>query len=181
MAVPPANAVHLAIGSVYAYSMWTPGMTQALGVVSASSLDWTHAQVLPVFSASAIGLGLTTATLGSWVEKVGPRKSGVVGSAFWSAALMTTGAGVHYHSIEMVYLGWGFLGGIGWGLMYLAPVTTVMKWFPDRRGLATGLALSAFGAGAAIAPSKLYCVNCNHRLCIVQISNLSFESLYTQL
>jgi MFS family permease len=150
--VPPANAVHLSIGSVYVYSMWTPGMTHSLGVVSASAMDWSHAQVLPVFSASAIMLGLTTGLLGEWVEKVGPRKAGVVGSVFWSAALVTTAAGVHFHSIEMVYAGWGLMGGIGWGLMYLAPVTTVMKWFPDRRGLATGIALSAFGAGAAIAP-----------------------------
>ena len=153
--VPPANAVHLSIGSVYVYSMWTPGMTHALGVVSASSLDWTHGQVLPVFSASAIVLGLTTASLGSWVERVGPRTAGFVGSCFWSGALATTALGVHLHSIELVYAGWGLLGGIGWGLMYLSPVTTVMKWFPDRRGLATGIALSAFGAGAAIAPTLI--------------------------
>ena len=154
-AVPPANAVHLAIGSVYCYSMWTPGMTHTLGVVSSSALDWTLADVVPVWSASAIVLGITTSTLGSWVESVGPRKAALVGSALWSSALLTTAAGVHWHSLPLVYLGWGVLGGMGWGMLYLAPITAVMKWFPDRRGLAAGVALSAFGAGAAIAPSVI--------------------------
>jgi hypothetical protein len=71
-AVPPANAVHLAIGSVYVYSMWTPGMTHALGVVSASSLDWTHGQVLPVFSASAVCLGLTVRHVCSFIMSLLP-------------------------------------------------------------------------------------------------------------
>jgi MFS family permease len=156
LAVPPANLVHLSIGGVYAYSMWTHGMTNALGVVSSAPLDWNHSDVLPVFSAAAVTLGLTTGTLGSWVEKVGPRKAGFVGALFWSSGLATTAAGVHIHSLPLVYLGYGFLGGIGWGMMYLSPVTTVMKWFPDRRGLATGIALSAFGAGAAIAPTIIH-------------------------
>mmetsp|Transcript_10495 Transcript_10495/g.29495 ORF Transcript_10495/g.29495 Transcript_10495/m.29495 type:complete len:526 (-) Transcript_10495:1299-2876(-) len=82
--------------------------------------------------------------------------AGAVGSVFWGSALCTTAAGVEYHSLPLVYLGYGLFGGIGWGLMYLAPVTTVMKWFPDRRGLATGIALSAFGAGAAVAPSLIH-------------------------
>eukprot|EP00550_Attheya_septentrionalis_P001454 CAMPEP_0198289224 /NCGR_PEP_ID=MMETSP1449-20131203/7489_1 /TAXON_ID=420275 /ORGANISM="Attheya septentrionalis, Strain CCMP2084" /LENGTH=651 /DNA_ID=CAMNT_0043987521 /DNA_START=212 /DNA_END=2167 /DNA_ORIENTATION=+ len=152
MAVPPANAVHLSIGSVYVYSMWTPGFTTALGVVSSAPADWTHSQVLPVFSTAAVVLGVTTSALGSWVEKSGPRKAGLVGSMFWSSALCTTALGVHLHSLPLLYMGYGMFGGVGWGLMYLAPVTTVMKWFPDRRGLATGMALSAFGAGAALAP-----------------------------
>jgi MFS family permease len=97
--------------------------------------------------------GFTTSILGEWVEKSGPRKASAVGTLFWSSALCTTAAGVHFHSLPLVYVGYGLLGGIGWGLMYMAPVTTVMKFFPDRRGLATGLSLSAFGAGAAIAPS----------------------------
>ena len=156
LAIPPANMVHLSIGGVYVYSMWTQGMTQTLGVVSSAPLDWTHSDVLPVFSAAAVTLGLTTGSLGSWVEKVGPRKSGFVGTMFWSSGLVATGAGVYLHSLPIVYLGYGVLGGIGWGMMYLAPVTTVMKWFPDRRGLATGIALSAFGAGAAVAPTIIH-------------------------
>ena len=120
-AVIPATMVHLSIGSVYAYSMWTPGMTTALGFVGSAPLDWTHSQVLPVFSAAAVTLGVTTSVLGSWVEKNGPRKAGAIGSLFWGSALCTAAAGVHLHSLPLVYLGYGMFGGIGWGLMYLAP------------------------------------------------------------
>ena len=82
--------------------------------------------------------------------------AGMAGSAFWSGALITTALGVEHHCLPMVYAGYGVLGGVGWGLMYLTPVTSVMKWFPDKRGLATGMALSAFGAGAAVAPSLIH-------------------------
>jgi len=105
-----------------------------IGVIAAAPLDWTYPQLLPVFSCSAIVLGMTTSALGAWVEKVGPRMAGMVGSAFWSSALLTTALGVEAHSLPMVYLGYGVLGGVGWGLMYLTPVTSAMKWFPDRRG-----------------------------------------------
>ena len=118
-AVPPANLVHLSIGGVYVYSMWTPAMTQAMGVVSSAPLDWTHSQVLPVFSCAAISLGVTTHFFGSWVEQVGPRKAGTVGSLFWSMGLITTGTGVYLHQLPLVYAGYSILGGIGWGLMYL--------------------------------------------------------------
>jgi MFS family permease len=99
---------------------------------------------------------VTTSALGEWVEKSGPRRSGMVGSAFWSGALLTTALGIETHTLPLVYLGYGVLGGVGWGLMYLTPVTSAMKWFPDRRGFATGVALSAFGAGAAFAPSVIH-------------------------
>ena len=102
--------------------MWTPGMTNAVGVVSSAASDWTHSDVVPVFSFAAVTLGITTASLGSWVEKVGPRMAGFVGSLLWSAALVTTGAGVYFHSLPVVYAGYGLLGGVGWGLMYLSPV-----------------------------------------------------------
>lgn len=151
-AIPPANVVHLSIGAVYVYSMWTPGLTTALGVVTSSALDWGYTDVLPVFSMAAVTLGLTTHFGGEWVERSGPRLAGTVGSICWGSALITTGIGVEFHSLPLVYAGYSLLGGIGWGLCYLAPVTTCMKWFPDRRGLATGLALSCFGLGAAIAP-----------------------------
>lgn len=119
MAVPPANLVHLSIGGVYVYSMWTPAMTQTLGVVSSAPLDWTHSQVLPVFSCAAISLGLTTHFFGSWVEQAGPRRAGMVGSVFWSMGLITTGAGVYLHELPLIYAGYSVFGGIGWGLMYL--------------------------------------------------------------
>ena len=84
MAVPPANLVRLSIGGVNVDSMWTPVMTQALGVVSSAPLDWTHSQVLPVISCATISLGLTTHFLGSWVEFSSSRRAGTVGSLFWS-------------------------------------------------------------------------------------------------
>eukprot|EP00591_Stephanopyxis_turris_P002155 CAMPEP_0195530084 /NCGR_PEP_ID=MMETSP0794_2-20130614/32846_1 /TAXON_ID=515487 /ORGANISM="Stephanopyxis turris, Strain CCMP 815" /LENGTH=547 /DNA_ID=CAMNT_0040661505 /DNA_START=461 /DNA_END=2104 /DNA_ORIENTATION=+ len=138
--------------------MWTPSLTTVHGVVSSSPSDWTLGEVLPVFSVSAVTLGICTSALGKWVERVGPRKSGVVGSCCWGGALMLTGLGVELHSLALVYAGYGLLGGVGWGLMYLTPVSTCMKWYPDRRGFATGLALSAFGLGAAIAPPVIHTV-----------------------
>lgn len=80
----------------------------------------------------------------------------MLGSFLWSSALLTTAAGIQSHSLTLLYLGYGILGGMGWGFMYLTPVTSVMKWFPDKRGLATGIALSAFGVGAALAPSLIH-------------------------
>mmetsp|Transcript_6742 Transcript_6742/g.9855 ORF Transcript_6742/g.9855 Transcript_6742/m.9855 type:complete len:729 (-) Transcript_6742:102-2288(-) len=154
-AVPAAWTVHLSIGAVYAYSMFTPSLTTSLGVVSNAPMDWSHAEVLPVFSAAAVTFGLTSAALGSWVEKVGPRQACATGALFWSGGLITSAVGVDLHMLPLVYAGYGLLGGIGWAMMYTAPTTSVMKWFPDKRGLATGMALSAFGAGAALAPGLI--------------------------
>ncbi len=94
--------------------------------------------------------------MGEWVEKSGPRISGLLGSACWSGALLTAAAGVETHTLPLLYLGYGVFGAVGWGLMYITPVSAAMKWFPDRRGLATGIALSAFGAGAAVAPTVIH-------------------------
>ena len=110
------------------------GLFPYLGVVVAAPLDWTYPQLLAVFSCAAIVLGVTTSALGEWVEKVGPRMAGMIGSACWSSALLTTAVGIEAHNLPLVYLGYGVLGGVGWGLMYLTPVTSAMKWFPDRRG-----------------------------------------------
>ena len=89
-------------------------MTRAIGVVSSAATDWTHSDVVPVFSFAAVTLGVTTASLGSWVEKVGPRMAGFVGSMLWSSALVTTGVGIYLHSLPVVYAGYGLLGGVGW-------------------------------------------------------------------
>jgi MFS family permease len=155
-AMVPACIVHFSIGSVYAYSMWTPGMASALGVVANSVNDWTQSQVLPVFSCSAIVLGITTSQFGSWIEQVGPRKAAALGTVLWTSALATTALGVHYHSLPLVYGGWGLLGGIGWGFMYLSPLSSVLPWFPDKRGLASGITLTSFGCGAAVAPIAIH-------------------------
>jgi MFS family permease len=136
--------------------MWTPSFTTALGVVASSPLDWTHAQILPVFSCSAVVLGVVTSQGGTRIERAGPRASAALGSVLWSSALMATAAGVHCHSLFLVYLGWGALGGAGWGLLYLAPIGNLLRWFPDKRGLAAGVTLSAFGMGAALAPLPIH-------------------------
>lgn len=124
----------------------------SIGVVAQAPADWTHSQIMPVFSVCAMVFGLTTGGLGSWVEKVGPRMAGTVGSVAWASALAGGGIALHFHSLPLLYASYGICGGIGWGMMYLSPVSSVMKWFPDRRGMATGITLSAFGAGAALAP-----------------------------
>jgi MFS family permease len=155
-AMVPACVVHFSIGSVYAYSMWTPGMATALGVVANSVEDWTQSQILPVFSCSAIVLGITTSQFGSWIEQVGPRKAAALGTVLWTSALATTAVGVHYHSLPLVYGGWGILGGVGWGFMYLSPLSSVLPWFPDKRGLASGITLTSFGCGAAVAPIAIH-------------------------
>ncbi|GMH92884.1 hypothetical protein TrVE_jg10841 [Triparma verrucosa] len=145
----------MSVGSIYCWSMWTPKMTTLTGVVASSPNDFTLSEVVPVFSCAAVGLGMGSAALGTWVDKVGPVKAGTTGSLIWFAGLMTAAAGAHLQSLPLIYAGYGGLGGIAWGLLYMTPVSTTMKWFPDRRGLATGITLSAFGAGAAIAPPMI--------------------------
>jgi MFS family permease len=150
--VPPAITAELSIGAIYSYAMWSLPLTTLSGVVAPSPSDFTISEIVPVFSVAALGLGVGSAPLGNWIDKVGPVKAGTVGSLCWFTGLMTCAAGAHLHSLPLIYLGYGGIGGAAWGLLYLTPVSVVMKWFPDRRGLATGMTLSAFGAGAAVAP-----------------------------
>lgn len=107
--------------------------------------------MVPIFSSCALSLGVTTFTLGGWAERAGPRKVAATAAACWGGGLITAALGVYTHTLPLVYLGYGVFGGIGWGLGYVSPVSTLMKWFPDRRGLATGLGLTAFGGGAMVA------------------------------
>mmetsp|Transcript_7622 Transcript_7622/g.19541 ORF Transcript_7622/g.19541 Transcript_7622/m.19541 type:complete len:483 (-) Transcript_7622:20-1468(-) len=151
--VPPANLVQVSAGGIYCFSMWTIPMTTALGVVAPAAADWSVASVLPAFSAAAIGMGVTAMTLGGWIEKSGPRLAGVVGAVCWGTGLATCGLAVETHSLPLLYAGYSALGGVAWGMLYLSPVDSIMKWFPDRRGLATGITLSAFGIGATISPT----------------------------
>lgn len=106
---------------------------------------------MPIFSSCAFSLGFATFFLGSWAERAGPRKVAAMAACSWGGGLLLASAGVATHTLPLVYLGYGVLGGVGWGMGYISPVSTLMKWFPDRRGLATGLALTAFGGGAMIA------------------------------
>ncbi len=149
--VPPAAlAVHLCIGQVYAFSVFNIPLTRVIGVTAPAPEDWKLTALGWVFSLAIVFLGLSAAFAGKWLEKVGPRVTMFLsalcfGGGFWISAL-----GVWLHQIALLYLGYGVLGGIGLGLGYVSPVSTLIKWFPDRRGLATGMAIMGFGGGAMI-------------------------------
>lgn len=154
--VPPASiAIHLCIGSVYAWSIFNPALIRELGVVGSSAGDWTLSSVVWIFSVAIVFLGLAAAVAGKWLERVGPRCVGVTAAILWGGGFMIGSLGVAMHQLWLIYLGYGALGGCGLGLGYVSPVSTLIRWFPDRRGLATGLAIMGFGGGAMIgAPVK---------------------------
>ena len=150
--IPPAAlAVHLCIGEIYGFSVFNEPLTRVVGIThSITGRDWTIPEVGWTYSIALIMLGLSAATLGRWVERAGPRKT-VFASAFcFCGGLWLSGLGVWFHNIWLIYLGYGVIGGIGLGLGYIAPVSTLVKWFPDRPGMATGLAIMGFGGGALI-------------------------------
>jgi len=164
MAVPPSFLVQLSIGSVYAWSMWNTPLTRELGVVASSADDWTLGTVVPVFSCTATFLGITTFFLGPWAERAGPKMVASAAALSYSSGCLLSSLGCYYHSLPLIYLGYGVFGGIGWGLGYISPVSTLLKWFPDRRGLASGLALTAFGGGAVLAaPTIKYLQDLNFK------------------
>jgi len=143
--VPPAAlAIHLAIGEVYAFSVFN------LPLVEASGGAWSLADVGWIFSIAIVALGLSAAAFGSWLERVGPRRAMFASAACFGSGFLIAAAGVHLKQLWLVCLGYGAVGGIGLGLGYIAPVSTLIKWFPDRPGLATGLAIMGFGGGAMI-------------------------------
>ncbi|MCO6185271.1 OFA family MFS transporter [Rhizobium sp. L1K21] len=156
--VPPASiAIHLCIGSVYAWSIFNPPLTKEFGVVAASSGDWGLDSVVWIFSVAIVFLGLAAAFGGKWLEEVGPRMVGVVAALCWGGGFIIGGFGIMIHQLWLVYLGYGVIGGCGLGLGYVSPVSTLIRWFPDRRGMATGMAIMGFGGGAMIAaPIKEY-------------------------
>ncbi|OLT41228.1 MFS transporter [Serinicoccus sp. CNJ-927] len=142
--VPPAAlAVHLSIGQVYAFSVFNIPLEERFGASATA--------VSVIFSISIVMLGLSAAILGTWVERNGPRKTMAVAAALWVAGFLVSALGIATGQLWIVYLGYGVLGGIGLGLGYISPVSTLIKWFPDRPGLATGLAIMGFGGGALIA------------------------------
>lgn len=150
--VPPAAlAVHLSIGQVYAFSVFNLPLSRVIGVTQSAPGDWELTTLGWIFSISILVLGLAAAFAGRWLERVGPRMTMFTaavcfGGGFWISAL-----GVELHNIWLLYLGYGVLGGIGLGLGYVSPVSTLIKWFPDRPGMATGMAIMGFGGGAMIA------------------------------
>ena len=169
--VPPASiAIHLCIGSVYAWSMFNPALVKTIGVVTSSGDDWSLSQVVWIFSVAIVSLGLAAAYAGKWLEKVGPRMVGFVAACCWGGGFLIGALGIYLQEsgfqislsltsgnlilqpgLYLLYLGYGVIGGIGLGLGYVSPVSTLIRWFPDRRGMATGMAIMGFGGGAMIA------------------------------
>lgn len=142
--VPPAAlAVHLSIGQVYSFSVFKNPLIERF--------DASHTQVAVIFSIAIVMLGLSAATGGRWVDRVGPRKAIALAATFWVSGFLIGALGVSLGQLWIVYLGYGFIGGMGLGIGYIAPVSTLIKWFPDRPGLATGLAIMGFGGGAMVA------------------------------
>ena len=144
-------ALHMCIGSVYSWSIFNPALTKELGVAASGADDWSITAIVGVFSTAIVFLGLSTAIAGKWLEEVGPRCTGVCAAGLWGMGFVLAGIGIETHELWLVYLGYGVLGGAGLGLGYISPVSTLIRWFPDRRGLSTGLAIMGFGGGAIIA------------------------------
>jgi MFS family permease len=150
--VPPAAvAVHLCIGQVYAFSTFNLPLTKLVGLTQSVPTDWNLKDVGWVFSIAIAVLGASAALFGRWVERVGPRKSMFVAALCFSGGFLLSAVGIHWHQLWIIYLGYGVLGGCGLGIGYISPVSTLIKWFPDRPGMATGMAIMGFGGGALIA------------------------------
>jgi MFS family permease len=142
--VPPAAlAIHLSIGQVYALSVFKIPLVERF--------DTSETAIAIVFSIAIVMLGLSAAFGGTWMERNGPRKAMAASALFFVTGLLVGGLGIATQQLWLLYLGYGVIGGIGLGLGYISPVSTLIKWFPDRPGLATGLAIMGFGGGAFIA------------------------------
>ncbi|WP_026191155.1 OFA family MFS transporter [Methylosinus sp. LW4] len=164
--VPPAAlAVHLCIGMAYGFSVFWLPLSRAIGgaepkacpadmgffaSIVTTSCDWKISMLGWTFTLFFVFLGSSAAVFGHWLETAGPRKAGLAAAVCWCGGLLISAAGVYLHQIWMLWLGSGVIGGIGLGLGYISPVSTLIKWFPDRRGMATGMAIMGFGGGAMI-------------------------------
>jgi MFS family permease len=163
--VPPAAlAIHLCIGMAYGFSVFWLPLSRAIGIqqsvacpdltlVSAlftTTCDWRISDLGWMFTLFFVFLGSSAALWGGWLERVGPRKAGVVAALCWCGGMLISALGVATHQLWMMWLGSGVIGGVGLGLGYISPVSTLIKWFPDRRGMATGMAIGGFGGGALI-------------------------------
>ena len=149
--VPPAAlAIHLAIGQAYAFSVFNLPLSRAIGLSESAPGDWKLSTIGWVFSIAIVCLGLSAFTFGRWLEGAGPRKAMFASASCFGGGFVVGALGVHWHQFWLVCLGYGVIGGIGLGLGYISPVSTLLKWFPDRPGMATGLAIMGFGGGAMI-------------------------------
>jgi MFS family permease len=150
--VPPAAlAIHLSIGQAYAFSVFNLPLSRLMGGAQSGPTDWKLSTIGWVFSVAIVFLGISAALFGRWVERVGPRKAMFTSAICFSGGFMVSAVAVVWHRFPLLLLGYGVLGGIGLGLGYISPVSTLIKWFPDRPGMATGMAIMGFGGGAMIA------------------------------
>jgi MFS family permease len=163
--VPPAAlCIHLCIGMAYGFSVFWLPLSRALGLTASKSCpdmsiftelftttcDWTVASLGWMYTFFFVFLGISAAMFGGWVERSGPRKAGVAAAILWCGGLVLGAIAVMGHQLWLLWLGAGVIGGLGLGLGYISPVSTLVKWFPDRRGMATGMAIMGFGGGAMI-------------------------------
>jgi MFS family permease len=150
--IPPAAlCVHLCIGQAYAFSVFNLPMTKLLGITASTPDDWKLTDLGWIFTIGIVMLGLSAAFCGRWVEEGGPRRAMFTSACCFGSGFMISAYGVYIHNIWVIYFGYGFVGGIGLGLGYISPVSTLIKWFPDRPGMATGMAIMGFGGAAFIA------------------------------
>src|SRR6476646_643217 len=163
--VPPAAlCIHLCIGMAYGFSVFWLPLSRALGITAAktcpditlaqelftTTCDWRIASMGWMYTLFFVVLGIAAAVWGGWLERVGPRKAAFVSALCWCGGLFLGAFGIITHQLWLLWLGSGVIGGIGLGLGYISPVSTLVKWFPDRRGMATGMAIMGFGGGAMI-------------------------------
>jgi MFS family permease len=151
MVPPAALCVHLCIGQAYAFSVFNLPMTRLLGITKSTPDDWKLTDLGWIFSIAIVFLGLSAAVCGRWVEEGGPRRAMLTSGLCWSGGFLIAALGVSLHNLWVIYFGYGVVGGIGLGLGYISPVSTLIKWFPDRPGMATGMAIMGFGGAAFIA------------------------------
>ncbi len=150
--IPPAAlCIHLCIGQAYAFSVFNLPMTKLIGITQSAPDDWKLTDLGWIFSIAIFVLGASAAILGRWVEEGGPRRAMFTAALCFGSGFIVSGLGVYLHNIWIVYLGYGVIGGVGLGLGYISPVSTLIKWFPDRPGMATGMAIMGFGGAAFIA------------------------------
>src|SRR5271165_5282310 len=163
--VPPAAlCIHLCIGMAYGFSVFWLPLSRAIGITKSdacpdqsilaalvtTTCDWKISDLGWMYTLFFVVLGSSAALWGGWLERVGPRKAGVVAALCWCGGLVISAAGVVVHQLWLMWMGSGVIGGVGLGLGYISPVSTLVKWFPDRRGMATGMAIMGFGGGAMI-------------------------------
>jgi MFS family permease len=151
MVPPAALCIHLCIGQAYAFSVFNLPMSKLIGITDSAPGDWKLTQLGWIFSIAIVLLGTSAAIGGKWVEEGGPRRAMFTAALCFGGGFLISALGVSLHELWIIYLGYGVLGGIGLGLGYISPVSTLIKWFPDRPGMATGMAIMGFGGGAFIA------------------------------